>query len=95
MKYIKITCSNGYCECDEDFYYTVSDNDGPYEIDMFATEVLYNDYSFAEPDGRFLTHSSGWGDEDYPKYEEDCDEYQENLSVYWEEITKEEYEENK
>lgn len=92
MKYIKFICSNGFCGCDENIYEAVEDD---IDIDELAIEILENDYSFAEPDGRFLTHSSGFGDEDYPEYDEDYDEYIENLTVDWEEITKEEYEENK
>jgi len=91
MKYIKFTCSNGFCGCNEEFYEMVEDDTN---LDILATEILENQYSFNEPDGRFLTHSSGWGDEDYEEYEEDYDEYMENICVDWEEITKEEYEEN-
>lgn len=92
MKYIKFTCSNGFCGCDENFYYEVEDDT---DLDEFAIDILENEYSFNEPDGRFLTHSSGFGDEDYDEYEEDYDEYMENLCTNWEEITKEEYEENR
>ena len=46
------------------------------------------DYAFAEPDGRFI--------DDYClDYDLHYDEYIDNLDVHWEEITKEEYEENK
>jgi len=91
MKYIKFTCSNGYCGCDEEIYEEVEENT---DVDELAQEILTNCYSFYEPDGRFLTHSSGWNDYDYDEYEEDCDEYEQNLSIDWEEVTKEEYEEN-
>lgn len=91
MKYYKFTCSNGYCGCDEKFYEKVEENT---DVDELAQEILENEYSFYEPDGRFLTHSSGFWDYDYPEYDEDYDEYMENLSVDWDEITKEEYEEN-
>ena len=86
MKYIKFTCSNGFFGCDEEIYEIVNDN---INIDEFAYDVLENDYSFAEPDGRFVGKS--WNDE---LTEEECEEYIDNLSVEWEEITKEEYEEN-
>ena len=92
MKYIKFTCSNGFFGCDENIYEEVEDNT---DLDELAQAILVNEYSFYEPDGRFLTHASWFDDYDYDKYEEDCDEYAENLSVDWEEITKEEYEENK
>lgn len=91
MKYYKFTCSNGYCGCDEEFYEEVEENT---DIDKLAIDIL-NGYSFYEPDGRFLTHSPGWDDYDYDEYEEDYDEYIENLSVDYIEITKEEYEENR
>jgi len=87
MKYIKFTCSNGFCGCDETFYEKVEDNE---DIDMIADEILQNDYGFAEPDGRFV---GKWWDDEIT--DEEYDEYIENLSVNWEEISKEEYEENK
>ena len=77
--YIKITCSNGYCGCDEDDFFEVTNET---EIDDLCRECLDN-YSFAEPDCRFVDEDD---DEGY-------DEYIENLSVGWEEISKEEYEE--
>lgn len=87
MKYIKFTCSNGFCGCDEEFYEMVEDNEN---IDIIADDILQNAYSFAEPDGRFVDKC--WDDE---LTDEEYDEYIENLSVDWEEVTKEEYEENK
>lgn len=87
MKYIKFTCSNGFCGCDEEFYEMVEDNEN---IDIIADDILQNAYSFAEPDGRFV--DKNWNDE---ISDEEYDEYVENLSVDWEEVTKEEYEENK
>lgn len=96
MKYIKFTCSNGYCGYDEDFYEIIEDNID-INIAELAKDILENEYSFYEPDGRFLNHFSGCGfrDEYYPEYKEDYDRYMENVSIDWEEITKEEYEENK
>ena len=92
--YVKITCSNGFCGCDEDFYEELPDNMTESEIDSYALDILYDSYSFTEPDGRFLTHSSGFFDEDYEEYDEDYDEYRGNLCYDWEYITKEEYEDN-
>ena len=91
MKYIKFTCSNGYCGCDEEFYEMVEDDT---DIYSFAQEILEHAYSFYEPDGRFLAHSSGFGDEDYPEYEEDYDKYMDDVCIDWEEISEEEYERN-
>lgn len=91
MKYIKFTCSNRYCGCDEDFYEMIEDDT---DIYLLAQEILENEYSFYEPDGWFLAHFSGFGDEDYPEYEEDYDEYMDNVCIDWEEISEEEYERN-
>jgi len=87
MKYYRIICSNGYCGYDEDFYEALEDNE---DIDEYAQEVLENQYSFYEPDGRCIPGKS-WDDE---ITDEEYDEYMENLSVDCEEITEEEYEEN-
>ena len=86
MKYFKITCSNGYCGCDETFYYEVDDNTN---LDNLASEILWNDYNFYEPDDRFLCY------EDEEEYDYAYEEYQDNCEVWYEEVTKEEYEENK
>lgn len=86
MKYYKFTCSNGYCGCDEEFYEEVEDNTN---LDILAEGILFNEYGFAEPDDRFLDYNT---DEEYEMAEE---EYKDNLDVWYEEITKEEYEENK
>ena len=92
MKYYRITCSNDYAGCDEDFYVALED---PNEIEEYATEILYNQYSFAEPDGRMLPGASDFWDTDYEGYDEEYDEYVNNLCVDWAELTKEEYEEEK
>ena len=80
-KYFKITCSNNYCGCDEEFYVKENEN----EIDDIADEILTNYYSFFEPDDRFIDTDD---DEAY-------EDYQENCCVDYEEITEEEYLENK
>lgn len=91
MKYIKFTCSNGYCGCDEDIYRVVEDDTDIYSL---AKDILENEYSFYEPDGRFLPGASDFNDCYYEDYDAEYDEYMENVSIDWEEITKEEYEEN-
>lgn len=88
MKYYRITCSNGYCGCNEDFYEELEDNE---DIDVVAEDILFNYYGFAEPDGRFIPGKS-FDDE---ITDEEYDDYQSELCVGWEEITEEEYEENK
>lgn len=87
MKYFKFYCSNGFCGCDEEFYKEIEDD---CDIDEYAQEILYNEYSFAEPDGRFISDKS-WNDE---ITDEEYEEYEQNLDIYYEELTKEEYEEN-
>lgn len=89
--YIRITCSNGFCGCEEDFYEEVKNEKEAWEI---ANDILNNDYSFAEPDGRFLPGASSFDDTDYEDYEEEYNDYVADLAVDWEEITEEEFEEN-
>lgn len=86
-KYYKITCCNGFCGCDEDFYKEVDEKEN---LDNLAEDILFNEYGFAEPDGRFIDDKS-FEDE---ITEDEYEEYQNNLEVYYEEISKEEYEEN-
>ena len=84
VKYYKIMYSNGFCGCDEEEYIECNEKD----IEEFAIDGLYNGYGFSEPDSRFLR------EEDYESYEDMREDYIQNyLSVEWEEITKEEYEE--
>lgn len=85
--YIKITYSNGYCGCDEYEYVEVADEN---EANEYVTEGVYN-YGFFEPDSRFISD-----DCDEEEYEQELEFYQEDCfaNSSWEEITKEEYEEN-
>lgn len=88
MEYFKITCSNGYCGCDEDFYIEAESEGLAEDI---GNEIMWNEYSYIEPDNRFI----GW-EEDYETdedYEDAIEEYQENCSFWITDITKEEYEE--
>lgn len=77
--YIKITCSNEFCGCNEDFYREVKDSA---EAEDIAENCLTEEYSFREPDGRFLEHANGIFDSDHEEYEEDCESYNAGLSVY-------------
>lgn len=89
MVYYKIECSNGYCGCDETFYVALSED---VDIDEYAQEeILECQYAFYEPDGRFIPGKS-FGDD---ITDEEYDEYMQDVTVDWEEISKEEYEENK
>ena len=84
-KYYKLMYSNGFCGCDEKEYIKCDEE----EIEEYAIEGLYSYYSFSEPDSRFLS------EEDYESYEDMYEDYVQNyLGVEWEEVTKEEYEEN-
>lgn len=87
-KYYAFYCNNGFCGCDEVFYEEVDEKEN---LDDLAEDILFNEYSFAEPDRRFIDDKS-FGDE---ITEEEYEEYQSNLNVYYEEISKEEFEENK
>ena len=46
MKYFKITCTNGYCGCDEDFYIEAENESNAWDE---AEEILTNVYSFWDP----------------------------------------------
>ena len=76
--YYKVTCTNGYCGCDEDFYIEAES-----EIDAWdeANEILENDYSFIEPDERFIDIDN----------EEELETYAEEVQAFVEEITEKEY----
>lgn len=91
MKYIKFTCSNGYCGCDEEFYETFNDDVTEDEIEDVGEDLLNNLYGFYEPDDRFVNEEDFDTEEDYL---DACDEYSAECSVSWEEISKKEFEEN-
>ena len=86
-KYYVFHCSNGFCGCDEDFFKEVDEKE---DLDDLAEDILFDEYSFAEPNASFIDDKS-FGDEITA---EEYDEYQDNLTVDYEEITKEEYKEN-
>lgn len=78
MKYYKITCTNGYCGCDEDYYIEAENNSDAWDE---AYEILENEYSFIEPDERMIDIND----------EEELEYYAENIEVFVREISKEEY----
>ena len=86
-KYYVIYCENGFCGCEEEFYEEIEENE---DINEIAEEILYNNYSFCEPDGRFIDGKS-FDDE---ITEEEEEEYKENLNVWYKEISKGEYDAN-
>ena len=79
MKYYKITCTNGYCGCDEDYYIEAnSDSEAWKEADYICSSV----YSFAEPDERFVEDIDNW---------DEIEEYCMNVEAYVKEISEKEY----
>ena len=86
--YFKVTFSNNYCGCDEE-YYIECDNEE--KAEEWLNEEIYN-YTFFDPDARFVDPDDYETDEEY-QIEVEC--YQDSISGWYEEITKEEYEENK
>lgn len=78
MKYYKVTCTNGYCGCDEDFYIEAENNSEAWDE---ANDILEEQYSFIEPDERMINMDD----------EEELEAYAEEVQAYVEEITKEEY----
>lgn len=86
MKYFKITCSNGYSGCDEEFY---EDADDTATVDDFKCEGYLQNYAFYDPGEGFIDPDDFETEEEY---EEACADYQENVSIVVEEITREEYE---
>ena len=88
MKYIKFYGGNGYSGCDFEQYEVYEDED--------VNEDFLND--FAEELGMDNAQSfeyivTGWN-ENFES-EEEREDYYGNLEYGWEEITKEEYEENR
>lgn len=78
MKYYKITCMNGYCGGDED-YYIEAESEGIAED--IGNDIFWNEYSFIEPDERFIDTDD----------EEAIEEYQENCCFWIDEVTEKEY----
>ena len=79
--FIRITCNNDFCGCDEEFYTQVATEE---EAEEVSEEYLHSVYGFSDPDDRFCDMED----------EESVEEYYESLSVWWEEISEEEYIEN-
>lgn len=77
--YYKVTCTNGYCGCDEDFYIEAENNSDAWDE---AYEILEEQYSFICPDERFVYDMND---------EEELENYAEGIDVFVREISKEEY----
>lgn len=80
MKYWKVTCSNNYCGCDEEFYFKAENEN---EADCIGSDFLEDDYSFYDPDERFVDLEN----------EEEVEDYYAGLGYWVDEISKEEYDE--
>ena len=80
--YIKICMSNGYSGCDD---YEYAEVDNVEDANDYLVDALAN-YSFAEPDERFCDIDD---EEEVSNYYDMINDYS-----YWEEISKEEFEEN-
>jgi hypothetical protein len=87
MKYWRVTYSNDYCGCDEEYYIDVETEEEAIEI---ANDGIEN-YSFYDPDSRFIDEDDYDNEDDYYQAVED---YQARISFGVEEITREEFEEN-
>ena len=77
--YYKVTCTNGYCGCDEDFYIEAENNSDAWDE---ANEILESNYSFIYPDKRFVYDMDD---------EEELENYAEGVDVFVEEISEKEY----
>ena len=89
MKYFKITCSNGYCGCDEEWYEVADDS--ATESDFECDDYLQS-YGFYDPDARFVDPDDYDTEEEYLEV---YDDYQANICISVEEITEEEYKEER
>ncbi len=80
MKYWKVTCSNGYCGCDETFYFEEENED---RANLMGQSFLEDDYGFYDPDERFVNLED----------KEEVEDYYDSLEYWVDEISKEEYDE--
>jgi hypothetical protein len=88
MKYFKITCSNGYSGCEEEWYEVAGDTATAKDFDY--KDYLF-DYSFYDPDN-IIFYPDDFDTEE--EYDEACAEYQAKINIDIEEIAREEYEAN-
>jgi len=86
MRYIHFYGSNGYCGCDYDEYISFEDNITDEEIEAYSNDIAYQN---AESYEYTLAGRMDW------ESEEERDFYYENAvsNANWEEITKEEFDE--
>lgn len=87
MRYIHFTGGNGYCGCDIDEYVEFEGDTLDEDLDQYAADLA------ADNGETFSYVATGWG-EDFESEQEEND-YYENCWCNWEEVSEEEYEENK
>lgn len=88
MRYIYFTGGTGYCGCDFDEYLEVPDDTPDSMLDSMAEDFAYDN-------GESYEHvATGWGN-GWETEEEQESYYQEDCWCSWEEISEEEYLENK
>lgn len=80
MKYWKVTCTNNFMGCDEEFYF---EEENEYRVELIGQDFLENEYSFYDPDERFVDLED----------EEEVENYYAGLEYWVDEISKEEYDE--
>ena len=80
MKYWKVTCTNNFVGCDEEFYFEEENED---KANLMGQYLLENDYGFYDPDERFVNLED----------EEEVEDYYNSLDYWVDEISKEEYDE--
>lgn len=80
MKYWKVTCTNNFMGCDEEFYFEEENED---RVELIGQDFLENEYSFYDPDERFVDLED----------EEEVENYYAGLEYWVDEISKEEYDE--
>lgn len=80
MKYWKVTCSNQFAGCDETFYFEAKNEA---EAECIGSDFLEDEYSFYNPDERFIDMDN----------EEEVEDYYNDLMYWVKEISKEEYDE--
>ena len=93
MCYFKFTATTPYCGTDHEEYIKFEDRPTEDDLNNIAEDICHNN---AESFEYLLT---GWGGSDFDELSEEeqqeaLDNYYADCSCTWEEITKEEYEEN-
>ena len=83
---LEITMNNGFFGCEEIVLMETADDE---DLTYTCGDFLQNEYSFAEPDSRFIGRKEDYDSEE--EYLEAYNSYIEELSVDAEELTYEEY----